>query len=287
MEALQDISDNILKEYSEKLTGNGEKKNTFKLELDQHIVMSMQRMMSLTVVRYSARTEYIQYLLSYHICQLVQNEFEKFHSQILKKIVASARATSALISPLNPTFSSSQISTTSSPLSRFSPSRDRCSITTSSSLKIIGSNGSSSSSYDRKNDINNNEDIIQSYHTAPSDSDILALDCLAQCLQLSMEYRTHSDHSLKLKLSLYQIEKCSTAFSQSDRYSSGLAGHVLYDINSDNNFLKGNITCVGGDSFERNLRYLNVTKNCSNDAIISNVIDRKRKVEHSHDKFDS
>ena len=282
LNALQHISENTLREYSGKLIGTSGSINNFGLELDQHVITSMQRMMSLSVVRDTARTEYIQYLLSYHICQLVQNEFEKFHSQTSEKYATYASSTPASFPRSESSSHSSQIST-SSPSSLLSPSRESYSTTTSSSFKIIRS----TNSYDKKSDIKNSKINVQAYHTALSDLDLLALNCLAHCLDLSTKFRTHSEHLLKLKLSLTQINKCSTAFSHSDQYSCGLAGHVLYDMNSDKIFLKNNIACVGSNISERNSRCVNAPNICLDDAIIVNVLDRKRKFEHSLDKYDS
>ena len=282
LNALQYISEKTLREYSGKIIGNSGSANNFGLELDQHVITSMQKMMSLSVVRDTARTDYIKYLLSYHICQLVENEFEKFHFQTSEKYDTYASSTPASFPRSESSSHSSQISL-SFPSSLLSPSGESYSTTTSSSLTTIGS----TNTYDKKIDIKSSKINVQAYHTALSDLDLLALDCLAHCLELSTKFRTHSEHLLKLKLSLTQINECSTAFSQSDQYSCGLAGHVLHDMISDKTFLKNNMACVGGNIFERNSRYVIAPKSCSDDAIIFNVLDRKRKFEHSLDKYDS
>lgn len=272
LSALQEISKKVLSEYSEFNGENVEPRNNFKLELDQHVIVSMQSMLSLAIVRDSVRAEYIQYLLSHHINQLIQNEFEKFYTKLSEKITAHSFT------------SSSSSSSSSSPVQSCSLSSLSSSSSTSSSpLKLRSSKSSS------RGDIaeTSNNHITNSTAAALSDLDLITLECVTRCMSISTKNLSGCENSLRLKLTSSQLQKCSRAISQSTQCSAYVTDYVLDDSYHNNNFPVNDTKRTQNNIFHQNSMHSNDHNKFNAKTVVSDHLFKKRKVENTQNKYNA
>jgi hypothetical protein len=93
-DSLQQTSSNILHMYSAE-TNNGGSSNYLKLEIDEHVVAAMIKILTLKIVSDSVLKEYMKYVQSVHIDSLVQGEYRKFVTSRSRAIEASSTSSSS------------------------------------------------------------------------------------------------------------------------------------------------------------------------------------------------
>ena len=95
-DSLLQMSSNILQMYSaecDRQSINSERLNSFKLEIDEHVVTAMIKIETLNIVTDSALKGYMKYVQAVHIDSLIQGEYRRFIGSKSRAIVASSTLT--------------------------------------------------------------------------------------------------------------------------------------------------------------------------------------------------
>ena len=95
-DSLLQMSSNILQMYSaecDRQSINSERLNSFKLEIDEHVVTAMIKIETLNIVTDSALKGYMKYVQAVHIDSLIQGEYRRFIGSKSRAIVASSNLT--------------------------------------------------------------------------------------------------------------------------------------------------------------------------------------------------
>ena len=95
-DSLQQMSTNILQMHSaecDRQSINSERLNSFKLEIDEHVVTAMIKIETLNIVTDSALNGYMKYVQAVHIDSLIQGEYRRFIGSKSRAIVASSTLT--------------------------------------------------------------------------------------------------------------------------------------------------------------------------------------------------
>lgn len=101
-DSLHKTSSNVLQMYSaetNRQSQNCGSSPSFKLEIDEHVVIAMIKIQALNIVTDSALGQYMKYVQSVHIDSLVQGEYKKFITSRSRAIVASSMSNSSTRCP--------------------------------------------------------------------------------------------------------------------------------------------------------------------------------------------
>ena len=99
-DSLQETTRNILHMHSvekDRQSSNCGSSNSFKLEIDEHVVTAMNKIYSLKIVTDSALKDYMKYVQSVHIDTLERGEYGKFVTSRSRAIAASSKAANGAV----------------------------------------------------------------------------------------------------------------------------------------------------------------------------------------------